>query len=239
MTRSESINELAAALAQAQAAMAHAKKDSENPHFRSRYADLAAIWDACRAALTAHGLAVVQSPRLVAAGDALWLVEVETTLLHGSGQFLSDTLAVPVAASSAQAVGSAVTYCRRYALASFVGVAPAVDDDDGQAASEEPVRQIQKPKPPSPKPPAKIPDAPQMVTAKVLGIVQRPMTDGRVKFIVSADDGKTHQTYQTYHLVHAEAAKAAQEAGLPTSIIYTTTTDGRIIQSLSEVEPPI
>jgi len=75
-----------------------------------------------------------------------------------------------------------------------------------------------------------------MVTAKVLGIVQRPMTDGRVKFIISADDGKT---YQSLHLVHAEAAKAAQEAGLATSIIYTTTPDGRdrVIQSLSEVEP--
>jgi hypothetical protein len=237
MTRSESINELAAALAQAQAAMAHARKDSENPHFRSRYADLAAIWDACRGALTAHGLAVVQSPRLVSAGDSVWLVELETVLIHGSGQFMSDTLAVPVAASSAQAVGSAVTYCRRYALASFVGVAPAVDDDDGQAASELPVRQIQQPKPKAnPRPPAKIPDGPQSVTVKVLGIVQRPMTDGRVKFIVSGDDQKT---YQSLHLEHAETAKEAQAAGRPIAIAYTSTTDGRIIQSLTELEAPL
>jgi hypothetical protein len=127
MIRTDTINELAAALAQAQGEIAHAKKESENPHFRHRYADLASIWDACRVALTTHGLAVVQSPRLVAGGD-LWLVEVETTLFHQSGQSVSDVLAVPVNPASAQAVGSAITYARRFALAAFVGVAPEEDD---------------------------------------------------------------------------------------------------------------
>jgi len=109
----------------------------------------------------------------------------------------------------------------------------AVDHETGEIV---PARPAPKPTPkPAPKA-MKAPEEPQMVTAKVLGIVQRPMTDGRVKFIISADDGKT---YQSLHLVHAEAAKAAQEAGLATSIIYTTTPDGRdrVIQSLSEVEP--
>jgi len=237
MTRSESINELAAALAQAQAAMGHARKDSENPHFRSRYADLAAIWDACRGALTAHGLAVVQSPRLVSAGENVWMVELETVLIHGSGQFMSDTLAVPVAASSAQAVGSAVTYCRRYALASFVGVAAAVDDDDGQAASELPVRQIAPPKPKAnPRPPAKIPDGPETITAKVLGVLKRPQPSGGELYVVTCDDQKT---YLTGRVEDATTAKAARAAGLPITVVFSATHDGRIIQSLSEVEPPV
>lgn len=133
MTRSEQINELAVALTKAQRTMKGAAKDSENPHFRSKYADLASVWDACREPLTANGLSVVQSPRLISAGDGQWLVEVETTLLHTSGQFMADALAVPVTKADAQGAGSAITYARRYALAAFVGVAP--EDDDGNAAS--------------------------------------------------------------------------------------------------------
>ena len=94
MRTSDTINELAAALSKAQAEMSGAKKDSENPHFRSKYADLASVWDACRIPLTKNGLAVVQSPRLVSAGETGWLVEVETTLLHTSGQFMADVIAV-------------------------------------------------------------------------------------------------------------------------------------------------
>ena len=131
MNRSETINELATALSKAQAAMGTAKKGNENPHFRSKYADLASVWDACRAALTAHGLSVIQSPRMTFQG-ATGLVEMETTLLHASGQWISDTLIVPVSKLDAQGVGSAITYARRYALAAFVSVAP--DDDDGNAA---------------------------------------------------------------------------------------------------------
>jgi hypothetical protein len=237
MTRSDTINELAAALAQAQAAMGHAKKDSENPHYRSKYADLAAIWDACRPALSANSLSIVQSPRLVSVGDGVWLLEVETLLLHSSGQWLADTLAVPVSAASPQAVGSAITYAKRYSLASFVGVAPAGDDDDGNSAIELPTRQLREPPkgkivPPKP---AKA-DGPGSVTVKVLGVVQRPMSDGRVKFIVSGDD---HKTYSSLDLAHATVAKDAQSAGLPVAIAYLATDEGRIIQSLKELEAPL
>ena len=96
MTRSESVNELAAALAKAQGEILAAKKDSENPHFRSKYADLGSVWDAIRAALTTHGL--VGRPVAAAHHDneKVWFVEVETTMFHASGQFLSDVLAVPL-----------------------------------------------------------------------------------------------------------------------------------------------
>jgi hypothetical protein len=130
MRTSDSISEIGGALAKAQAEMANAKKDSQNPHFRSSYADLASVRDACLPALTKHGIAVVQSPRLVLNGQAV--LELDTRLVHGSGQWIEDTLGVPLSKVDAQGVGSATTYARRYALAAFAGIAPA--DDDGEAA---------------------------------------------------------------------------------------------------------
>jgi len=220
MTRSDSINELATALAAAQAAITPAKKDAENPHFRSKYADLASVWAACRVALPAHGLAVMQSPRLVSSGE-LWLVELETLLVHASGQWVSDTLAVPVHPANAQAVGSAITYARRYALAAFVGVAP--DDDDANSASTS--RELERPpeKPAArPKPPPATP--PEIVRGvHVLGIVKRPTTGGAETFIVSADDGKT---YHTIAAPEARFAKAAKDAALAIDIGYRTSAAG-------------
>ena len=131
MNRSDAINELATALSKAQAAISTAAKGKENPHFKSKYADLASVWDACRGPLTANGLSVLQSPRMTFTGNA-GMVEVETTLLHASGQWMSDVITVPVSKLDAQGVGSAVTYARRYALAAFASVAP--DDDDGNGA---------------------------------------------------------------------------------------------------------
>ena len=133
MTHSESINELANALVKAQSQVRGASKDSDNPYFKSKYADLSSVWDACRSALTGNGLSVVQSPRInLALSAETTHVEVETLLLHQSGQWVRDTLAIPVTKADAQGVGSAITYARRYALAAFVGVAP--EDDDGNAA---------------------------------------------------------------------------------------------------------
>lgn len=125
---SSSIAALAAALAKAQGEMAGAKKDAINPHFKSRYADLASVWDACRAALSKNGLAVVQ--RVFADPDG---VGVRTTLMHASGEWIEEVLVVPVQQRSAQGFGSAITYARRYALQAMVGV--AADDDDGNEAS--------------------------------------------------------------------------------------------------------
>jgi len=123
-----SLKNLAAALCKAQAEMEGAKKDAKNPHFNSKYADLASVWDAIREPLTKNGLSVVQLPRSIPGG-----VEVETILLHVSGESLSSVLAVPATKSDAQGFGSALTYARRYSLMAMVGVAP--EDDDGNAAS--------------------------------------------------------------------------------------------------------
>jgi hypothetical protein len=130
MTHSEQINEIAAALAKAQAVMVTASKDSTNPHFKSRYADLASVRDACRP-LADVGIAVVQGCRTVTE-DGLTSAEVETRFLHTSGQWVADVLRVPVSKVDAQGCASAMTYARRIGLAGLAGLAPA--DDDGEAA---------------------------------------------------------------------------------------------------------
>lgn len=129
--QSENINELAGALAKAQGEIRAAAKDSLNPHFKSKYADLASVWDACRAPLSKHGLAVIQTTDPTETGR----VRVITTLAHSSGQWMRGTIEVSPQQATPQGMGSALTYARRYALAAMVGVAPD-DDDDGNAASQ-------------------------------------------------------------------------------------------------------
>lgn len=128
MNRSEQINELAAALAKAQGQMRPASKNTVNPHFRNRYADLASVVDALREPLSANGLSYTQ---LV--GHAEGSVLVETVLMHSSGQWLSSELALRPAKADAQGVASAITYGRRYSLQAIAGLA-SDDDDDGNDA---------------------------------------------------------------------------------------------------------
>ncbi len=125
--------ELYAALSNAQAKIEHAKKSSMNPHFKSKYADLATVWDACREPMTSEGLAVVQLPCEAPAGFA----GLNTIITHKSGQSISEKFFIPVAqANNPQAVGSALTYAKRYALLGAAGIAP--EDDDGNAATAAP-----------------------------------------------------------------------------------------------------
>lgn len=128
MIRSDSISELAVALAAAQAKITPAAKDSENPHFKAHYADLASVWEACRGPLAENGLSVVQTFEQ----DTPGLITVLTTLLHKSGEWIASALSLPVT-QTAHGIGSAITYGRRYSLAALVGVV-ADEDDDGNAA---------------------------------------------------------------------------------------------------------
>ena len=141
METSGTINELATALAKAQADMGHALKDSTNPHFKSRYADLQSVREAAKP-LATHGIAIVQSCRMTQENGQM-VAAVETRLIHTSGQWISDTLAVPVSKPDAQGIGSALTYGRRYTLAAFAGIAPA--DDDGEGAVGRAPMEVAKP----------------------------------------------------------------------------------------------
>lgn len=153
--------ELAAALAKAQGAMEAAAKDSTNPFFHSKYADLASVWGACRKPLADNGLAVTQHPVTSFRGEpeivivktragedratvrGMMTVSLTTRLLHTSGESVESTVSALLPSSDPQTVGSAITYLRRYGLAAMVGVAPD-DDDDGNAGSgrDVPARQL-------------------------------------------------------------------------------------------------
>lgn len=147
MRTSDTLAELAAALAKAQAKLRHAPKDSTGQvgQQKTRYADLATVIDTARPVLAAHGLAIVQG----VSGGCDGRVEVSTRLVHRSGEWIEDTLTMPTGQGTAQAVGSAITYARRYALLAMVGI--AADDDDGHAATVQPAAKPVK-RAPSPRP---------------------------------------------------------------------------------------
>lgn len=142
----ENINELAKALALAQSEIGGAKKDSSNPFYQSKYADLESVWEACRSALTKNGLSVTQ----LIGSDEKGLT-LTTILMHSSGQSIKTTCSIPVPKqkeelpegpfpkkekkqNEAQAAGSAITYFRRYQLAAIVGVYQT--DEDANLASD-------------------------------------------------------------------------------------------------------
>lgn len=148
MKHSESLAELATALAKAQGAMEGALKASSNPYFKSRYADLKSVWEACRKALADNQLAVVQALRCEyangASADVAALAEavsskvpapavvVTTMLIHSSGQWISEELTMWPKDGTPQPIGSCGSYARRYGLAAMVGVYQA--DDDAETA---------------------------------------------------------------------------------------------------------
>lgn len=134
--RSLDIGKLAGALAKAQGCITGALKDSANPFFKSKYADLAACWDACRKPLSENGLAVIQTPEL--GGE---FVGIATLLVHESGEWIRSRLPMKPKDFSPQAVGSTMTYARRYALAAMVGLAQVDDDaESAQQRGNEPAR---------------------------------------------------------------------------------------------------
>lgn len=140
MLKSEQINELAAALAKAQGQIEGAKKSSSNPFFKSKYADLAECWNTCREALTANEISVIQMPEEINENGRL---NITTMLAHSSGQYISSTLTMTVTKLDPQAIGSAITYGRRYALAAMVGLAQ--EDDDGEKAMARQEKKDKKP----------------------------------------------------------------------------------------------
>lgn len=121
---------IASALVKAQKAFGPALKTANNPHFRSKYADLSACVEAVIDGLNSNGIALMQNSHECADG-----VIVETIFLHESGEHLSaGKLHVPASKKDAQGYGSALTYARRYSLMAACGIAP--EDDDGNAASK-------------------------------------------------------------------------------------------------------
>lgn len=129
------MKELFSAYAKAFPEIEGALKDSINPHFKSKYADLTSTMMAVKPALAKYGLSFVQISHIVEGGAC-----AETLIMHTSGESLScGKFYAPATKQDAQGYGSAMTYARRYSLSAAFGVCP--EDDDGNAASAAPAKQ--------------------------------------------------------------------------------------------------
>lgn len=122
-------DKLLEALSKMQGALDNAPKTSKNPYFNSKYADLATCLSALKKPMSENGLSVSQHCTYDGAA-----IQCLTILGHSSGQMMISTLVVPVVKKDAQGIGMAITYARRYAMSSIVGLSQA--DDDGESAVE-------------------------------------------------------------------------------------------------------
>lgn len=145
MNRSETISELAKALNAFQAVVAGAKKDSKNPFYHSKYADLASIWKTIREPLTANGLSVTQLPVYNSDPNT---ISIETVLMHNSGEWISGVITLNLVIqkkdkdgdvmqikNDPQSAGSAITYARRYGLSAILGIHQ--EDDDANTMTQQ------------------------------------------------------------------------------------------------------
>jgi len=128
MRTSDTITKIAPALIKAQKQITFAAKDAKNPHYNSKYANLESVIEAVKLPLNDNGIFFTQtfSPSEVG------YLNLTTRLIHESGEYIEDTMNIPLQKNDAQGYGSAATYARRYALSSITGLFQA--DDDGQEA---------------------------------------------------------------------------------------------------------
>lgn len=144
LTHSESIANIAKALALAQTKMnaitrnKSVQVEGQRGRYSYTYAELADVVDAVLPALNSEGIGVIQGPGSLDDGTII----VDTMLVHESGEWMRCELAMKPTRPDPQGQGSAITYCRRYALMAIAGVAP--EDDDGAAASAPPTKAQQK-----------------------------------------------------------------------------------------------
>ncbi|MDP2362296.1 MAG: ERF family protein, partial [Ignavibacteria bacterium] len=211
-----------------------ARKDSANPFFKSVYADLASVWEACRQALSTNGLCVIQTT-----DNDNGSVIVITTLIHSSGQWIRGKLRIKPVKDDPQGIGSAITYARRYALAAIVGVAPDEgEDDDGEGAmgrgkGKKPTT-LQEPK----KRLTATDEAPLGdPSSGLLHITQNiASVTIRNKRNIITDGNKVE--YATFSNTLAATAKRAMEAGIRAELGYTVNQYGNALETIVLVENP-
>lgn len=211
MIKSEHIDKLAQALAQAQAKMSHAVKNAKNPFLDSSYADLTEVIDAVKGPLNENGISFVQ------------IVEPEgvlTILLHISGQYIggvTPTIVAPAKSSKEvgpQALGSAITYAKRYGLAAMVGL--ATEDDDGEKAER---RERSRPCAPENKP---IPEPSKQEREWLQSVLE--------KLLDSAPEGQTVSMAKLSEYIWKKRQYKG-EAGFPTDLRHVVTAATYIVSS--------
>lgn len=194
--RSDSLDLLAQALSKVQAKLKPAIKDQTNPFFRSKYADLSSVWDACRGLLAENGISVIQSGAKI---DVEGIVALETTLLHTSGQFVSGITMMKPTKNDPQGVGSCISYARRYALASMVGVVTEDDDAEG-AVDRRPISRTD---------PEQYANKPvESRVQQIISVVDKVLVNPKGGFIIEAGD-----KYHTPAKAFAEIAKKLGQEG--------------------------
>ena len=134
MKTSESIAELATALSKAQGEMGGAVKGSENPFFKSKYADLSSVISAIKEPFAKNGLSYIQFPITTTNSIGEKFVGTVTRLMHSSGEWIESEYFLPLLKNDPQSVGSAITYARRYSLQAAAGIPSG--DDDGEKAMD-------------------------------------------------------------------------------------------------------
>ena len=143
MKSSEQIDQIAKAMSLAQGEMKPASKSTVNPFFKSKYSTLAQIWEVIREPLSKNGLSVFQDVCSTETG-----ISIATRVCHASGQWIEfGPLDIPLNKKDAQAVGSATSYGKRYALSAAIGVV-SDEDDDGEIAMDRNAKSAPKPKEP-------------------------------------------------------------------------------------------
>lgn len=190
--RSEQVTELAAALAKAQGAMSNATLNKTNPHFKSKYADLASVLDAAREPLSANGIAVTQTTEI--RDGSLVLV---TTLLHSSGQWLASEYPLP-SSGRPQEMGSALTYAKRYTLSALICI--AADEDDDANGAENDKQRINTPKPVKP----------SVVTAQSVAPPHNPQTGELGPHTIAVPQRDGADDWIAFGSLYIAAVKSAQ-----------------------------
>jgi len=128
MKTSKTISKIAVALSKFQGEVTDIPKNKQNEYMKNRYADLQGVLEIVRPLLAKHELTIIQTPSTE--GEK---VKLTTLLVHSSGEWIKDTLFMDIttnnkATTKAQAIGSVITYARRYSLSSILGIAQADDD---------------------------------------------------------------------------------------------------------------
>jgi hypothetical protein len=137
MEFSTSIAKLALALSKVQSQITGAKKDSTNPFFNSKYADLESVWEAIKQPLTENELAISQGFR-----EDEKAIIIESLLMHSSGEWIKSSLKMPIIKQDPQSIGSLASYGRRYSLAALIGVYQSDDDANTAMPSKKTEQQI-------------------------------------------------------------------------------------------------
>lgn len=218
MEHSPTIGAIAGALAAVQAELRGVPRDKtatidtrKGGRYTYQYADLASVWSTIRATLATNGIAVYQAPETE---DRR--VTLTTMLLHSSGEWLRSTIAYPLPDEmTPQAVGSLVTYLRRYGLAAAVGV--VTDDDDGQGAAHD--------------------EQPQRQTAPAAASVEQPAAEGRPA--TQKQYGFIHAWMRQWGMAEAETLAMLHDCGvrIPSFHGLTTRTASEVIDALKRCEP--